>query len=326
MDDHYIITIKDDKETKKYNVHKFVKKAFLYATAFLATIFIVGFGTILYLSLSIDDIEKNREGLKNAYYLLVKKSDELVAQHNSLKKSFVQTQDALLEKREKLEELRATVSEIETMMGIDTDTNQSVEQRVNSAKISSEQRATLLQLIPNGKPMLYVRVTSRYGNRIHPIKHTKEFHRGVDLKANMNTPIYATADGVAEWAGMHKKSGYGKLIILQHSYGFKSVFGHLNKIVIKSRQFVKKGQLIGYSGNTGLSSGPHLHYEVRYFYQTLNPKYFMEWSMENYNEIFKKVKAVPWNSIIEASKHMQVTQPTKTIPLTREEEKKLHKK
>ena len=326
MDDHYIITIKDDKEIKKYNVHKFVKKAFLYASAFLATIFILGFGTILYLSLSIDDIEKNREGLKNAYYLLVKKSDDLVAKHNNLKKSFVETQDALENKREKLEELTISVSEIETMMGIHADTNQSVEQRVNSAKISSEHRATLLQLIPNGIPMIYKRVTSKYGYRMHPIKLKREFHKGIDLKAKMNTPIYATADGVAEWAGMHKKSGYGRLIIIQHSYGFKTIFGHLNKIVIKSRDFVKKGQLIGYSGNSGLSSGPHLHYEVRYFYQTLNPKYFMEWSMENYNEIFKKIKLVPWNPIIKATEHIQVTKPTKTIPLTREQEKKLHKK
>jgi murein DD-endopeptidase MepM/ murein hydrolase activator NlpD len=326
MDDHYIITIKDDKEVKKYNVHKFVKKAILYAALFLGSIFVLGFGTILYLSLSIDDIEKNRESLKNAYYLLVKESDTLVQKHNTLKKNYRDTKEALQKKREKLEDLTVALNEIETMMGIEKDLNQSVEQRVNAAKISSEHRATILQFIPNGAPIVYKRVTSPYGNRIHPIRHTKEFHKGIDLQASMNTPIYATADGIVEWASMHKKSGYGKLIIIQHNYGFKSVFGHLNKIVVKTREFVKKGQLIGYSGNTGLSSGPHLHYELRYFYQTLNPLYFMKWSMENYNEIFEKVKNVPWSSIIEATSNVRIINPTQTVTLSKEEEKKLHKK
>jgi len=319
MDDHYTVTIKDDKGEKSYSVHRFVKKAIYYASFFLATIFFVGFSSILYLTFTVDSLEKNREGIKNAYYLLVKKEEQL-------NRSLDKTLSVLKGKKEELSLLMTSLSEIELMMGIQKDANSSVEERVNIAKMSSEHRATMLQLIPNGDPVLYSRITSNYGNRIHPIKRTKEFHKGIDLKAKSGTPVYATADGVVEWASMHKKSGYGNLIIIEHSYGFKTYFGHLKRIVVSGKEFVKKGQLIGYSGNTGLSSGPHLHYEIRYFYQTLNPIWFMKWSIKNYNEIFEKVKLVPWNSIIRATAHLQVKNPTKTIPLSREEENKRHKK
>ena len=319
MNDHYTIIIKDDKGEKKYSVHRFIKKAMIYASIFLGSIFLVGFSAILYLTFTVDALEKNREGIKNAYYLLVKKEEKL-------NKSLKTTQDILKQKKQKLDTLTTSLGEIELMMGIETNTTLSVEERVNSAKISSEHRATMLQFIPNGDPILYKRITSKYGNRMHPIKRKIEFHKGIDLKAERGTPMYATADGVVEWAGLRQSSGYGNLIIIQHSYGFKTIFGHLKKVVVKSREFVKKGQLIGYSGNTGRSSGPHLHYEIRYFYQTVNPIWFMKWSVKNYNEIFTKVKLIPWNSLVEATSHIQVTKPTKTIPLTRVEENKRNKK
>ena len=326
MDDHYIITVEDDKHQRKYNVHKFVKKALLYAGIFLGTIFFIGFGAILYLSLSIDDIEKNRESLKNAYNLLAQESELLVQRHNKLKKNYNQTQEDLQKKREHLANLMTTLGEIENMMGIVPDENLTIDQRINLTKISSEQRATMLQFIPNGSPILYKRITSSYGNRIHPITHKKEYHKGIDLKADINTPIYATADGIVEWASLHRKSGYGKLIIIQHNYGFKSVFGHLNKIVVHTREFVKKGDLIGYSGNTGLSSGPHLHYELRYFYQTLNPLPFMKWNRKGYNEIFKKVHNVPWSAVIKATSNVHIVKPTKTVLRSKEQEKQHQQK
>jgi len=142
--------------------------------------------------------------------------------------------------------------------------DESLAERVSIAKLSSSQRATLLQLIPSGSPVEYHGITSRYGYRIHPTLGTKEFHRGSDMKAKLNTPVYATADGLVEWAGYHQSSGFGRLIILEHVYGFKSYYGHLNRVVVKSGKFVKKGELIGYTGNSGLSNGPHLHYEIRF--------------------------------------------------------------
>ncbi len=100
--------------------------------------------------------------------------------------------------------------------------------------------ATLLQFIPSGSPVDYKGITSKFGNRIHPTLNRKEFHRGLDMKAKMKTPVYATADGIVEYSGYHQKSGFGNLVILQHNYGFRTYFGHLNNVVIKSGKFVKK--------------------------------------------------------------------------------------
>ncbi len=183
--------------------------------------------------------------------------------------------------------------------------------------MTSEHMATLLQFIPSGSPIEYKGITSKYGYRIHPTLKRKEFHRGMDMRAKMKTPVYATADGIVEWAGLHKKSGYGKLIILQHNYGFRAYFGHLNKIVIKSGKFVKKGDLIAYTGNSGMSSGPHLHYEIRFIGRAINPFWFIKWNIKNYEEIFKKEKKIPWQSLITAITQIKVQKPTQIQPLSR---------
>jgi len=174
--------------------------------------------------------------------------------------------------------------------------------------------ATLLQLIPNGSPIEYKGITSKFGYRVHPTLNRREFHRGSDMKAKSGTPVYATADGIVEYAGVHRKSGFGKLVILQHAFGFRSYFGHLNKIVIKSTRFVKKGDLIAYSGNTGMSSGPHLHYEIRFIHNAVNPYYFIKWNVENYYDIFEKEKKIPWQSLIKATANLRVLKPTQTLP------------
>jgi murein DD-endopeptidase MepM/ murein hydrolase activator NlpD len=132
------------------------------------------------------------------------------------------------------------------------------------------------------------------------------------MKAPMKTPIYATADAIVEWAAKHKRSGYGNLIILDHSFGFKTYFGHLNKIVVKSGQFIKRGDLIGYTGNSGMSNGPHLHYEVRFVQRALNPFWFVKWNIASYNSIFEKEKNVPCQSLITATTRLH---QTTTIPL-----------
>jgi murein DD-endopeptidase MepM/ murein hydrolase activator NlpD len=157
-------------------------------------------------------------------------------------------------------------------------------------------------------------ITSKFGYRTHPTLKSKEFHRGSDMKAKMKTPVYATADAIVEYAGYHKKSGYGRLVILKHNYGFKTLYGHLNKVVIKSGTFVKKGDLIAYTGNSGMSNGPHLHYEVRFMSRPVNPFWFIKWNAQNYNTIFEKEKKIPWQSLITATAHIKVLRPTRAQP------------
>jgi len=312
MNDHFTVTIHDDNGVKQFNLHKFVKRAMLYAALFIAVVAFTGIATILYLNANVQEIEKNIIEVKASYGELQKKND-------ILNKNIKENQRVLITKKNELDELSESLSEIESMIGLSTDLNVTLEERVNATKLNTEHRTTLLQFIPNGSPIEYKGITSKYGYRTHPVLNRKEFHRGSDMKAKKNTPVYATADGMVEWAGMHKKSGYGRLIILEHNYGFKSYFGHLNKIVVKSNKFVKKGDLIAYTGNTGMSSGPHLHYEIRYIHKTVNPFWFIKWTLENYDEIFLKEKKIPWQSLIKATAHVKVPKPTQTLPLSQRE-------
>jgi murein DD-endopeptidase MepM/ murein hydrolase activator NlpD len=304
MDNHFTVTIHDNNGVKQYNLHHFVKKAILYAALFLGIIALISVGTIFYLNNTVDEIEIKRIQEQADYSKLQIKNQEL-------QKSILNTQDMFKNKKQELDKISDSLSNIEAMMGISPVEDVSLQQRVDLAKLTSQDMATLLQFIPNGSPILYKGITSKFGYRTHPTLHRREFHRGSDMKAKMKTPVYATADAIVEYAGYHKKSGYGNLVILQHNYGFKTYFGHLKKVVVKSGTFIKKGDLIAYTGNSGMSNGPHLHYEVRFMARPVNPFWFIKWNTKNYNEIFDKEKKIPWQSLITAIAHIKVVNPTR---------------
>ena len=299
LDKKFTITIHDDNNFKQINLHKFVKKALSYAVVFLMSLAFIAVTTILYLDYRVDAVAQKKSKLEEAYKLL----DE---HNNELKLSIAQTQQSLDEKKDELQSVSDKLEDIEDLIGLNPPKGTPLIKRADMTTVTSQQIAVLMKLVPNGSPVPYNGITSKFGYRIHPTLHTKEFHRGSDMKAEMNTPVHATADGMVEYAGFHKTSGYGNLIILDHSFGFKTYFGHLNKVVVKSGQFVKKGTVIAYTGNTGMSNGPHLHYEIRFIQRPLNPFYFVKWSVKNYKEIFEKEENIPWQSLITATSNLKV--------------------
>lgn len=117
------------------------------------------------------------------------------------------------------------------------------------------------------------RIASGYGFRIHPIYKTLRMHDGIDFTAPTGTPIYATGDGVI-MRKRGKMSGYGKVVVIDHDYGYTTLYAHMSKIIVRPGQKVKRGEIIGYVGNTGRSTGPHLHYEVRKDDRPINPIHF----------------------------------------------------
>ncbi|MDQ7042353.1 MAG: M23 family metallopeptidase [Sulfurimonas sp.] len=309
MNNHFTVTIHDDNGVKQFNVHRFVKKALLYASLFIVSMVFIAVGTILYLNHSVEVIELKRDGIVSAY-------EEMKKKNIALQENIQITNSSLDKKKRELSELSDSLTEIEVLIGLKPMAESSIEDRVSATKIDSQHRAVLMQLIPNGSPIEYHGITSRYGYRTHPTLGKREFHRGTDMKAAMNTPVYAPADAIVEWSGYHKKSGFGRLVILEHSYGFKTYYGHLNKTVVKSGTFVKKGTLIAYTGNTGMSNGPHLHYEIRFIHRNVNPFWFIKWTQKNYDEIFQKEKKIPWQSLIMATTHLrlQATQTQQLLP------------
>lgn len=283
MSKHFTVTIHDDNGVKQYNLHHFVKQALIYVALFFGSIAFVSVIIILYLNSEVDSIEDKMMKEHQDYKKLLSKNEKLNTEIRA-------SQDKLISKKRELDKISDSLSEIENLIGISPVEDKTIQERVDVAKLSSENMVTLLQLIPSGSPVEYKGITSKYGYRIHPTLNTREFHRGTDMKAKMNTPVYATADAIVEYGGYHKKSGYGRLVILQHNYGFKTYFGHLNKVVVKSGTYVRKGDLIAYTGNSGISNGPHLHYEVRFMARPVNPYWFIKWDAKNYNEVFEKEK------------------------------------
>lgn len=202
--------------------------------------------------------------------------------------------------RDELQKARERMDAIELAMGLEHARQTPLDYRVQRASISTESRARVLELIPNGSPVPYRGISSKFGYRTNPITRKRELHRGTDLKAAMDTPICATADGVVEFAGSQNTKGYGSMILIDHAYGFRTLYGHLHKIEVITGQLVKKGDIIGYTGSSGLSNGPHLHYEVRFIQRSLNPYWFVKWNLVNYDEIFFRVKQVTWMPILRA--------------------------
>lgn len=131
------------------------------------------------------------------------------------------------------------------------------------------------------------RTASGYGYRIHPIYQTRIFHDGMDFSCDIGTPVYATADGVvknAKW-----ESGYGYTVTIDHGYGYVTRYAHLKSFNTKRGQKVVRGETIALSGNSGRSTGPHVHYEVLQRGRPVNPAnyYFMDLDADQYDEMIR---------------------------------------
>lgn len=163
-------------------------------------------------------------------------------------------------------------------------------EEVTKAAVEKEK---LLASIPTIMPVSRekIRVTSLFGWRKNPFnRNARSFHSGVDFAGRPGTPIYSTGDGVVERSpGMQ---GYGVVVLVNHGYGYKTLYAHLSKAMVKPGEKVKRGQVIGKLGNSGSTTGPHLHYEVIKNGQKINPMNYITSSLSKseYNEILKQAE------------------------------------
>jgi murein DD-endopeptidase MepM/ murein hydrolase activator NlpD len=116
-------------------------------------------------------------------------------------------------------------------------------------------------------------LSSGFGKRISPFTKEEEFHKGMDISTRMNTPILAPADGLVSSIG--KDYLMGNKLMINHGYGLKTRYGHMAKILVKRGEYVKRGQKIGLVGDTGRTTGPHLHYEVYLNSLPVNPRHYI---------------------------------------------------
>jgi hypothetical protein len=167
----------------------------------------------------------------------------------------------------------------------------------NQSLVDIDNRVTRFDQMMESRPAMMpidnrqiTRFNTIFGMRMHPILNTWKHHNGLDLTADYGTPVYATGDGIVLEA--KPMGGYGNVIFVSHGFGFETRYAHLSKFKVIQGQRVKRGDLIGYVGSTGLSTNPHLHYEVLYHDKWINPIYFMyrDLSQAEYNELIKQTK------------------------------------
>jgi murein DD-endopeptidase MepM/ murein hydrolase activator NlpD len=185
-----------------------------------------------------------------------------------IKEKEILDKDLILELHEKVDKLRRKIY-IES---------KSQDEVVKLAENKEKLYASIPAIQPISNKQL-VALASGFGMRTHPIYKVRKMHSGIDFAASIGTPIYATADGKVVSVDV-KFSGYGKMVEIDHGFGYRTRYAHMHEFAVKAGQTVKRGDLIGYVGNTGLSTAPHLHYEVlinnaqvdpvHYFYNDLS--------------------------------------------------------
>jgi len=165
--------------------------------------------------------------------------------------------------------------------------SKSFDEVIDLAKNKSNMLASIPAIQPVANKDLK-RMASGYGYRIHPIYKTRKMHYGMDFSAKTGTEIYATGDGIVSKIKRSKR-GYGNYVKINHGFGYETLYAHMSKYIVKRGQKVKRGEIIGYVGNSGISTAPHLHYEVRKDNKKINPMnfYYNDLSPEEYEKMLE---------------------------------------
>ena len=191
-------------------------------------------------------------------------------------------------------------SMVKTMQKIDKLKRQAALQShsLDTIMMMLKEKEQMLSSIPSIKPVREdklnrdIQLLSGFGVRIHPIHRVRKMHKGIDFSSPHGTPIYATGDGVISRIE-RKRYGYGHNVMVDHGYGYETLYAHMSKIMVKPGQKIKKGERIGAVGSTGTSTAPHLHYEVHYKGNAINPIHFVQDGLEvkEYQDLVNKAAA-----------------------------------
>lgn len=251
-----------------------------------------------YLRQQNDDLKQNYSVLVERVKQLELQMDEIENRDNNVYRSIFESSPIPDSARVKDQEIKKEVKLVQSLG--ETELVNSMASQLNNlslrlafqAKSFTEianlvkNKEKLLAAIPSIQPVSNKRldrIASGFGYRIDPIYKDRRLHAGLDFTAASGTPIYATADGVVRDAGFNT-GGYGNRVLIYHGFGYETTYSHMYKIKARVGERVKRGEVIGYIGSTGKSTGPHLHYEVHrngvpvdpiyYFYNDLTPAQF----------------------------------------------------
>lgn len=259
-------------------------------------------------------LQQQNKSLKDKYYDLSDELKSLLEQMKELEKRDNDVYRAIFEAtpipdsaRAKELENKLEIASVENMK--DNQLVSSISTTLNnlSSRIKTQQKSydVIAGLVKNKEQLLshtpaiqpvsnkdLNRIASGFGYRIDPVYKTVKFHAGLDFAAPQGTPIYATADGTLTTSGS-TGNGYGNHVVIDHGYGYETLYGHMVRVKFSAGQKVKRGEIIGWVGSTGKSTGPHCHYEVHKNGEKIDPVYFFynDLTPEQFDLLLKKAAA-----------------------------------
>lgn len=188
--------------------------------------------------------------------------------------------------------LKATTKRVDDLTKRIYVESKSLDEIYEMARTKNERLAAMPAILPVAKNKC--KIVSGFGLRFHPILKYRRMHSGIDMTARQGTPIYATGDGTVVVAGRNPEgfSGYGVVVIINHGFGFQTLYAHMNNASVRRGQKVKRGEQIGTVGSSGMSSGYHLHYEVILNGKKVDPVYyfFNDLTPEEYEEVLEQAR------------------------------------
>lgn len=298
MRNYLTITITDVHGSRQFTLTHFFKKFIFWFLGFIAVISLVA-GAVVWqvvverseLEMQIEDLYRQKAQLESGFTQELERQNELYVELSQDKEALETEVQA---KEGQLNFLQGSLGKLEDSIS-DALSKQSSKRLTELTELDLR---LMMSKIPSGLPTNFKMITDGFGWRTHPITKTRSFHEGLDFSCDVGTSVQTTADGVVEEAGWDA-SGYGLRVTINHGYGFKTVYAHLSKALVARGQVVSRGDDIALSGNSGLSSGAHLHYEVHYLGNKLNPRQFADWGLRKFDVIFKQVREVPWESFVD---------------------------
>ncbi len=235
-----------------------------------------------------EDLKQNYGVLEERIKQLTLQMDELANRDNEVYRSIFESKPIPDSARIREMEKRKEIQLLQAMGSTELIKNMTMQLNNLSLRMAYQQKSfdEITQMVKNKEKFLasipaiqpisnknLTRIASGYGYRIDPIYKDRRAHLGMDFTAPHGTPIYATADGVVTDAGFNT-GGHGNRVVINHGNSYETLYGHMYRIKARVGQRVKRGEVIGYVGNTGKSSGPHCHYEVHRYGNPVNPIYY----------------------------------------------------
>ena len=290
----------------------FKERIYKFTPHFLGSMFM---GIILYViftnfvdSPKVKELKREKTQLVTQYKLLSKKADNLAIVLKDLEFRDDNLYRTIFEADPIPSSVREAgiggVNRYENLEGFETsdiviETTKKIDKISKQMYIQSKSYDEVLELAKNKEKMLksipaimpvdlknLTRISGYYGMRMHPILKYRRMHDGIDFTAPTGTKIFAAGDGIVDEVRL-SRTGYGNVVVINHGFGYKTLYAHCSKIPVKVGQKVTRGTIIGYVGNTGLSTGPHLHYEVQKNGKKINPINFFSQDLtpEQYDEM-----------------------------------------